>query len=424
VADLDASETWTDAARRAAQRERLARMLPEIARSNPFYRPKLGSAMAGAWSSVPFTTKRELSDDQAGHPPFGTNLTYPMHRYTRLHQTSGTTGKPLLILDTAESWEWWKESWRFIYRAAGVTAADRVFFCFSFGPFIGFWSAFAGAEHLGALAISGGAMSSSERVAAIIATGATVLVSTPTYALRLGEVARDLGVDLRASTLRVSVHAGEPGASIPATRARIEDAFGVSAFDHTGATEVGATGFSCPARDGVHLIEREFLVEIRAEDGSVADEGEGELVLTNLGRWGWPAIRYRTGDRVRASRGPCSCGRTLVKLEGGILGRVDDMVIVRGVNVFPSALEGIVHRFRDVIEFRIEAYTERGMPELRCTIEPRPGVDADGLARAVGEAIHRDIGVRAQLAIAAHGSLPRFEVKARRFVPQREADTV
>lgn len=424
MADLDASETWTDAARKAAQRERLARMLPEIARSNAFYRPKLGSATADAWSSVPFTTKRELSDDQAGPPPFGSNLTYPMHRYTRLHQTSGTTGTPLLILDTAESWEWWKESWRFIYRAAGVTAADRVFFCFSFGPFIGFWSAFAGAEHLGALAISGGAMSSSERVAAIIATGATVLVSTPTYALRLGEVARDEGVDLSASTLRVSVHAGEPGASIPATRARIEDAFGVSAFDHTGATEVGATGFSCPARDGVHLIEREFLVEIRSAHGSVADEGDGELVLTNLGRWGWPAIRYRTGDRVRASRGPCSCGRTLVKLEGGILGRVDDMVIVRGVNVFPSALEGIVHRFEDVIEFRIEAYTERGMDELRCTIEPRPGVDADGLARAVGEAIHRDIGVRAEMAIAAHRSLPRFEVKARRFVRRREAEIV
>ena len=424
MTDLDASETWTDAARRAAQRERLARMLPEIARSNAFYRPKLGSATVDAWSGVPFTTKRELSDDQAGHPPFGTNLTYPMHRYTRLHQTSGTTGKPLRILDTAESWEWWKESWRFVYRAAGVTAADRVFFCFSFGPFIGFWAAFAGAEHLGALAISGGAMSSSERVVAIVATGATVLMCTPTYALRLAQVARDEGVDLRASTLRVSVHAGEPGASIPATRARIEETFGVSAFDHTGATEVGATGFSCTARDGVHLIEREFLVEIRSEDGSVADEGEGELVLTNLGRWGWPAIRYRTGDRVRASRGPCSCGRTLVKLEGGILGRVDDLVIVRGVNVFPSALEDIVHRFLDVIEFRIEAYTERGMDALRCTIEPRPGVDADGLARAVGDAIHRDIGVRAQMAIAAHGSLPRFEVKARRFVRRRETETV
>jgi phenylacetate-CoA ligase len=253
---------------------------------------------------------------------------------------------------------------------------------------------------------------------------ATVLVCTPTYALRLGEVARDEGVDLSRSALRVGVHAGEPGASIPETRARIEDALGVAAFDHTGATEIGPTGFSCEARDGVHLIEREFVAEIRAGDGTVSDEGEGELVLTNLGRWCSPAIRYRTGDRVRATRGPCGCGRTFLKLEGGILGRVDDMVTVRGVNVFPSALEGIVRRFEDVVEFRIEAYTERGMDALRCTVEPRPGVDAAGLARSVADAIHRDIGVRAEMAVAAPGSLPRFELKARRFTRRRGAETV
>ena len=400
-------------------------MLAEIVTTNPFYRAKLGpAASVDAWRELPFTTKGELSADQAAHPPFGTNLTYPLDRYTRVHQTSGTTGKPLRLLDTPESWQWWKETWRVIYRAAGVTAADRVFFCFSFGPFVGFWSAFAGAEHVGALAISGGAMSTSERVAAIVALRPTVLVCTPTYALRLAEVARDEGVDLTRSALRVSVHAGEPGASIPDTRQRIEESFGVTAFDHTGATEIGPTGFSCAARDGVHLIEREFVAEIRAADGSVADEGEGELVLTNLGRWGSPAIRYRTGDRVRARRGPCSCGRTFVKLEGGIQGRVDDMVIMRGMNVFPSALESIVQRFDGVAEFRIEAYTERGMDALRCTIEPRQGVDADGLARAVGDAIHRDIGVRAEMAVAAPGTLPRSEGKARRFSRRYATETV
>jgi phenylacetate-CoA ligase len=421
---LDPSETWTDGERAAAQRERLARMLPAVARANAFYRGRLGHGALDRWTDIPFTTKQELSADQAAHPPFGTNLTEPLERYTRLHQTSGTTGTPLRLLDTAESWSWWADTWGFVYRAAGVSAADRVFFCFSFGPFIGFWAAFGGAERIGALAIPGGAMSSSERVAAIVAMKATVLVCTPTYALRLGEVARDEGVDLSRSALRVSVHAGEPGASIPETRARIEDALGVAAFDHTGATEIGPTGFSCEARDGVHLIEREFVAEIRAGDGTVSDEGEGELVLTNLGRWCSPAIRYRTGDRVRATRGPCGCGRTLLKLEGGILGRVDDMVTVRGVNVFPSALEGIMRRFEDVVEFRIEAYTERGMDALRCTVEPRPGVDAAGLARSVADAIHRDIGVRAEMAVAAPGSLPRFELKARRFTRRREAETV
>ena len=422
---LDPSEMWTDTARKAAHRERIGRMLPAVLRSNPFYRAKLGpNASADSWSELPFTMKHELSADQAAHPPFGTNLTEPLDRYTRLHQTSGTTGKPLRLLDTAESWEWWKETWRFVYRSAGVTAADRVLFCFSFGPFIGFWSAFAGAEHIGAMAISGGAMSTAERVSAIVTTQATVLVSTPTYALRLAETADAEGIDLRHSALRVTVHAGEPGASIPATRARIEEAFGASAFDHTGATEVGPTGFSCAARDGVHLIEREFVAEILTANGAVADEGDGELVLTNLGRWSSPAIRYRTGDRVRAVRAACVCGRTLVKLVGGIQGRVDDMVTVRGVNVFPSALEGIVRRFDDVVEFRIEAYTERGMDELRCTIEPRAGVDGAGLARAVGDAIHRDIGVRAALDVVEPGGLPRFELKARRFTRRREVETV
>jgi len=424
IEQLDPTETWTDSVRHAAQRERLAVMLPEVLRTNPFYRTKFGaSASADHWPELPFTTKTDLSLDQAAHPPFGTNLTYPVDQYTRLHQTSGTTGQPLRILDTAASWDWWKESWRSIYRAAGVTASDRVFFCFSFGPFIGFWSAFAGAEHIGALAISGGAMTTVERAAAIAATRATVLVCTPTYALRLADGAVEAGIDLSRSALRISVHAGEPGASIPATRARIEEAFGVAAFDHTGATEIGATGFSCSARDGVHLIEREFIAEIRCDDGRIVDEGEGELVLTNLGRWGSPAIRYRTGDRVRAVRSACSCGRSLVKLEGGILGRVDDMLTVRGVNVFPSALEGIVRRFDEIVEFRIEAYLERGMDALRCTVEPRAGADAVGLARAVGDAIHRDIGVRAAIDVVEPGSLPRFELKARRFTRSRETES-
>ena len=423
---LAPAETWTDARRRAHQRERLAQLLPEVLRSNPFYRAKLGERVdLDRWAELPFTTKAELSQDQAAHPPFGTNLTYPLDRYVRLHQTSGTTGKPLRLLDTAESWRWWKDTWALIYRAAGVSAADRVFFCFSFGPFVGFWSAFAGAEHIGALAIPGGAMSSSERLAAIKATEATVLLCTPSYALRLAEVAAEEGIDLRRLALRVGIHAGEPGASIPATRERIERAFAFTTVDHTGATEVGPTGFSCAARDGVHLIEREFVAEIiDPVTGAAAEEGEGELVLTNLGRWGSPALRYRTGDRVRAVRQTCACGRTLVKLAGGILGRVDDMLTVRGVNVFPSVLEGIVRRFDEVVEFRIEAYTERGMDALRCVLEPRAGVDPDGLARAVGEAVHRDIGVRMDVTCAEPGSLPRFELKARRFTRRREAERI
>lgn len=409
---LDSFESWTDRERRRHQWELLAARLPELVERNPFYRAKLGTSELSELQQLPFTTKIELSEDQAAHPPFGTNLTYTLERYVRLHQTSGTTGRPLRLLDTAESWQWWRDAWRPIYRAAGVTASDRIFFAFSFGPFVGFWSAFAGAEQLGALCLSGGAMTTAERVAAVVATEATVLLSTPTYALRLAEAAREEDVDLRRSALRVSIHAGEPGASIPATRSRIEDELGVEAFDHTGATEVGAYGFSCSARDGVHVNESAFILEVLDPvSGEVRDEGEGELVLTNLGRWGMPVIRYRTGDRVHAVRGTCSCGRTLVKLAGGIAGRVDDMVTVRGVNVFPSAIEAIVRRFGEVGEYRVELATVRSMDELRCTVEATPDV-----AARVAAAIHRELGIRCAVEAVPAGSLPRFEMKAKRFV--------
>ena len=410
MSGVEAFETWTDAERRRSQWERLSANLPELRRTNRFYSAKLPDH-AGSLGDLPFTTKTELSEDQAARPPFGTNLTYPIERYVRLHQTSGSTGLPLRLLDTAESWEWWRECWQPIYRAAGVTARDRIFFAFSFGPFVGFWSAFAGAERLGALCLTGGAMSTTERVAAIVASEATVLLCTPTYALRLAEAAREEGIDLSRCELRVSIHAGEPGASIPATRERIEKELGVEAFDHTGATEVGAHGFSCSARDGVHINESEFVAEVLdVRSGAAHDEGEGELVLTNLGRWGMPVIRYRTGDRVTAARGTCSCGRTLLKLVGGIAGRVDDMVTVRGVNVFPSAIEAIVRRFDEVGEYRIALARVREMDELHCTVE----APADVAERVAG-AIHRELGIRCVVEAVAPGTLPRFEMKAKRF---------
>jgi len=409
MSELARFETWTDDERRPTQWDRLAAKLPELIEANPFYRAKLPKA-ARQLRELPFTTKAELSEDQAAHPPFGTNLTYPIERYVRLHQTSGTTGRPLRFIDTAESWEWWRECWEPIYRAAGVTERDRIFFAFSFGPFVGFWSAFAGAERLGALCLTGGAMTTIERVAAIVATEATVVMSTPTYALRLAEAAREEGIDLARSSLRVSIHAGEPGASIPATRDRIERELGVESFDHTGATEIGPHGFSCSARDGVHINESEFIVEVIDTNGEARDEGDGELVLTNLGRWCMPVIRYRTGDRVRAVRGSCSCGRTLVKLAGGIAGRVDDMVTVRGVNVFPSAIEAIVRRFDEVGEYRVELARVREMDELRCVVEAPADV-----AERVGGAIHRELGIRCLVESVAPGTLPRFEMKAKRF---------
>ncbi|HLW47882.1 MAG TPA: phenylacetate--CoA ligase family protein [bacterium] len=413
----------------AYQWQRFVRWLPALAAGNPFYRTKWSAAGVddaraisewGGFRRLPFTTKADLSRDQELHPPFGTDLTFPLDRYVRVHQTSGTTGRPLRWLDTVESWDWWQRCWMFVYRAAGVGPSDRVFFAFSFGPFIGFWAAFDAARRIGALAIPGGGLDSNLRLRLLAESGATVLVCTPSYALRLAEVGRVTGLDTARLPIRLTIHAGEPGASIPATRRRIEAAWGAVCIDHTGLTEVGATGFTCPAGE-VHLNESEFIAEvIDPATGAPASGGEGELVLTNLGREGSPVVRYRTGDRVRLIEDRCECGRTFARLAGGILGRADDMLIVRGVNVFPSGIEEVVRQFECVDEFRIEVHRRSEMLDLRVVAE----IDGDrygaGQIAATLDDLRRRLraacGIRIDAEAAAAGTLPRWELKARRVV--------
>jgi phenylacetate-CoA ligase len=359
------------------------------------------------------TSKDELVADQAAHAPFGTNLTYPLERYVRLHQTSGSAGdQPLRWLDTRESWEWWLRIWSdHVYPAAGVTSEDRVFLAFSFGPFIGFWSAFGGAERAGALAISGGAMTTEQRIRNLRDVGATVLLATPTYALRLAERARELGLDLATSDIRVTIHAGEPGASIPSTRSAIEAAYLATSFDHTGMTELGPTGHSCAQRDGVHLIESEFIFEVVDGQGRPADEGE--LVATNLGRWGMPLIRYRTGDRVTVSREPCSCGSPYLKALGGIRGRVDDMFTVRGVNLYPSQVEDIVRRHAGIAEFVLERRVVAQMDDVTLVVEP---AGSDFSTERLEADLRQALGVRLGCRVVPVGTLPRAELKSKRVI--------
>ncbi|MXV78731.1 phenylacetate--CoA ligase, partial [Candidatus Poribacteria bacterium] len=370
------------------------------------------------YQELPFTTKDELSADQVSHPPYGTNLTYPLERYTCLHQTSGTTGAPLRWLDTRESWDWWGKCWRDIYRAAGVTSSDRIMMAFSFGPFIGFWSAYHGAQQLGALTIANGGFSSEQRLRVILSNGITVLVCTPTYALRLAEVAKQLGINLNAdSKIRVTIHAGEPGASIPATKQRIEDCWGARAYDHAGATEVGAWGVMCNPQTSVHLNEDEFLCEVlNPETGNPADEGE--LVITNLGRVGMPVIRYRTGDYVRLKSVACECGSRHRALEGGVIGRLDDAIIIRGLNVYPATIENIILQYPDVQEFSVRTYRTETLDELEVQIESTNPNPTD-TARAVTDAIRNALGLRTIVKIVPHGTLPRYELKSKRFTDER-----
>ena len=411
------------------QFRRLGQVIDQALTSNPFYSRKLRQAGLSDFRELgsledcrrlPFTTKGELSADQLANPPFGTNLTFPVERYLRVHQTSGTKGKPLRWLDTQESWRWWGRCWETVYRGAGVRPCDRVFLAFSFGPFVGFWSAHQGALQLGALAVPGGGMTSIQRIRTILDYQVTVLACTPTYALHLAEVASQEGIDLSRSDVRVTIHAGEPGAGLPATRARIEQAWGARCFDHAGATEVGAWGFEVEGCEGMLLNEGEFIFEV-IDPVSEAPAQEGELVVSNLGREGMPVIRYRTGDRVRLLPAADASPR-FRRLDGGIIGRIDDVLVVRGINVFPSAIENVVRRIPEIGEFAADVYRKGQLDELELRIEASPSSDPAEAARKLIAEMRNSLSLRISVNPVPFGSLPRFDLKARRFKDHRRQD--
>jgi phenylacetate-CoA ligase len=403
------------------QRERLHALLAAVLPHNRFYAAKLAGRDLADLARLPLTTKDELLADQAAHPPYGTALTYPRQRYCRLHQTSGTSGRPLRWLDTLESWHWMLDCWETIFAVVGLRRDDRLFFPFSFGPFLGFWTAFEAAAWAGYFCLPAGGMSSNARLRFLLDNEATVVFCTPTYALRLAEAACDEGIDLAASPVRMLIVAGEPGGSILATRARIEEAWGARVIDHSGMTETGPCTVECLANPaGMHLLEDDYIGEvIDPASGHPVPPGQvGELVLTNLGRLGSPLIRYRTGDLVRVDPRPCPCGRSWLRLDGGILGRCDDMIHLRGNNVYPSALEALLRRFPEVGEYRIEIDRTQPLPALRVEVE---GSGAE-LAERVDRAIRDEFLFRAEVKLVAPGSLPRFEMKAKR-ISRKDAKT-
>jgi len=412
------------------QYQKLRVMLEGIYERNAFYTAKIKAAnitpddirSLDDLRRLPITTKHEIVGDQLAHPPFGTNTTYPLKSYIRFHQTSGTTGVPFRVLDTEESWDWWGRCWAHVLSGAGLTDDDRIFEAFSFGPFIGFWAAVDGARQIGSMMVPGGGRNSQQRLELMRDTGVTALCCTPTYALRLAEVARESGFDMSQIPVRATIHAGEPGANIPSTKKRIQEAWNAKCYDHAGASEVGAHSFECETQPGgTHVIESEFIVEvIDPRTGENMPPGKrGELVITNLGRWGFPVIRYRTGDLVYLDVNKCECGRTFARFMGGIVGRADDMVIVRGVNVFPSAVENIIRHYKEVDEFRVTVRTVREMDEMNVELEFAEGADA-ALAGAIAQAIDTALSFRPVIHVVERNTLPRFELKAKRFYVKRE----
>jgi phenylacetate-CoA ligase len=366
----------------------LRELLDTVAKQNPFYQHKIhqsGLDIAADFGSFPFTTKAELIEDQRRHPPYGTNLSFPIEDFTRYYQTSGTSATPLRWLDTQQSWAWMLDSWAYMFGAMGVTRRDRVLAAFSFGPFLGFWTAFECAQRMGCLCFPGGGMNSEARLRMLADNEITVLLCTPTYAVRLGQ---------------------------EATRQRLADLWpNATVLDHYGTTETGPVAYQLPDEPGnLRTNDSAYIVEIiDPATFRPVDTGEvGELVLTGLGRLGSPLLRYRTGDLVRRGA-PDGPDQVLV---GGVIGRADDMVVVRGVNIYPSAVESVLHTFPEVVEFRV---THRAS-ELEIDVElDQDTIDAGATVAHISDALRSNLLIRCAVRPVGPGALPRFDMKARRW---------
>ena len=391
---------------RASRLSLLGAVLP----SNPFYGRKYASVGCSALPAsledfrtrFPLTTKAELVADQAAFPPYGSNLTFPVNAYTRCHQTSGTHGAPTRWLDTPASGSAMTDGWVEVLRQAGVGPGDRAFFPFSFGPFLGFWLAFEAAQRLGILSVSGGGMSSALRLRVLMEQGFTVMCCTPTYALHLAETARAEGIDLRQCRVRQIIVAGEPGGSQRTVRSRIEAAWpGAQVFDHHGMTETGPVTYESAELPGsLVLLDSQFFAEIVDPQtlAPVSEGTRGELVLTTLKRVGSPLIRYRTGDWVCPRR-----WRGRWTFEGGILGRVDDMVVVRGVNLYPSAVEAVVRSLDAVGEYRVTVDQTGDLAAVSLEAEA-----SESVCRDLAERLHEGLSLRMSVSAGSAVSLPRF----------------
>lgn len=367
-------------------------------KTNPFYQSKLDGVAAVSSldefsGKVPFTTKAELADDQKAHPPYGTNMTFPLESYHRFHQTSGTSGQPMVWLDDAAGWEWLIGNWEWVWEKSGVERGQAAFFPFSFGPFLGFWAGFESAAALGIRAIPAGGLSSENRLKMMERLRPEILCCTPTYGLRLAEVAKDA----RSLGVQKIIVAGEPGGSLPEVRNRLMEAWDAEVIDHHGMTEIGPVTVSDINDPGRLLVRHEsYYCEVINQD----EQGIGELVLTTLGRHGSPILRYRTGDLVQPDED--------FALKGGIIGRVDDMVVVRGVNLYPGAVEEVVRSVAGITEYEVLIEEVNSMSEVRLRAEGSGTAELQNRLREV-------FSLRIPVEQVPDGTLERFEMKSKRW---------
>ena len=375
---------------------------------------------------IPTTDKSEFIQLQQERPPYGDTLALPEALVSHHCETSGTTGIPLAIPYSMTDTVRYGESWVYGFWALGIRPSDTFYFAFSWGNFAGFWSAYWGARRLGCRIISGGGLDTKGHIQAIQRMKPTVLISTPTFALRMAQVAKDMGVDLAKSSIKFTYHAGEPGpTALPGMREQIESAWGAKAGELLGIAEVDAMAPGCPMGNGVHVNEMNcFTWSMHPDSGAEVEDGEiGENVVTSFANTAQPLLNYRTHDLVRRRTSPCGCGRTWVKFDGAVLGRTDFMVTVRGTNVYQTAVENILNQVRGIsMHYELVLTHEDGNDAMTVRFEPTADMSRgewDVIAVQASDRIHEALHVRLRCTAIDSGTLPRFELKTKRIIDQR-----
>ncbi|TDA64103.1 MAG: phenylacetate--CoA ligase family protein [Clostridia bacterium] len=381
---------------------------------------------------VPTIDKKDVVEFQQLNPPFGEAIIPGTEQYQHLrYSTSGTTGRPLAEICTFPSLDIYN-CWTYGWWAWGIRPGDVLYFAFNFGTYTAFWSAYLDALLMGCQVVTGGGADSQMRVRQILDYKPTVLLATPTYALRLAEVARQMGVDPRETTIRIVAVGGEPGPVIPSIRKAVEDAWGATATDSYGISDMSYnTSLHCPVRQtGFHFNESVAVPLVVDEQGQPVPDGEaGEMIMTAFTGVLTPMIKYRTHDVVRWRKGKCECGRTWVYLDGGVLGRSDHMVTIRGTNVYPAGIQTILFGVEGLSENLEIHFYDGGVgkgDQVMVKVEAAPQVEAvnyEVLKQKAETELRIKAGVRIDVEIVPPGTLPRYELKAKRVFDHRAGAT-
>lgn len=378
---------------------------------------------------VPKVEKEMMRNIQLKDPfPYGEALCVPLEEVVEYRQTSGTTGQPVYQPDTWTDWEWWSECWAYILWAQGYRPSDRVFVPFGYNVFVAFWAGHYAAEKIGCEVVPGGVLDTKARILKIQEILPTAMMATPTYVLGMAETARHkMGIDPAQLSINKITCAGEPGACIPSTKKRMEEAWNAKVYDHSGATEIGAWSYECTEQSGgLHVNEAFFYVEIEDRDtGELIEEPgrPGKMIITAFDRKAQPCIRFDSKDIIQWAEDPCPCGRTYRIVKGGVIGRADDITKVKGVLLSPSAIEEVVRSVRGVgDEFEVVVDKKGDIDQITLRVEILP--EYKGRWEKVEPVLKDQLRLKTNLGyrieVHEYNTLPRYDVKARRFKDLRK----